>query len=315
MAHAFTLLPDVKSGYVDGRKHDEQVKFPQTNFFSGFLKPSRVESDIFELETTGVIPRDINGTFYRIQPDPRFPPTFEEDSWFSGDGAVSAFRFENGHVDLKHRYVQTDRFKVEKANRRALFGKYRNPFTDSEMVRGIIRTVSNTNVLFWRGVLLAIKEDGPPFAMDPTSLQTIGRYDFEGQMKAPCFTAHPRFDPDTGDMVAWAYAAGGDGHDASLDIGVWTFDAATGKKTHEAWYKSPFCGMIHDGALTKNYLILPLTPLKCDLERLKNGGNHWAWDPNEDQWYGIVPRKGGDILWLRADNGTRFKSSQHSTGR
>jgi carotenoid cleavage dioxygenase len=64
--------------------------------------------------------------------------------------------------------------------------------------------------------------------------------------------------------------------------------------------------MIHDAAITKNYLIMPLTPIKVDKERLKRGGNHFAWDPDEDQWFGIVPRRGGkkeDIVWLKADNG------------
>ncbi|KAB5513407.1 carotenoid oxygenase [Coniochaeta sp. 2T2.1] len=283
-----------------------KTKFPQTLFFQGPLKPARFEGDVVDVETSGHIPKEINGTFYRVHPDPQFPPVFEEDSNFSGDGSVSAFRFHNGHVDFKQRYVQTDRFLAERKSRKTLFGKYRNPFTDNEMVKGIIRTVSNTNVYFWRGTLLASKEDGPPFAMDPATLETIGRYDFEGQMTAPCFTAHPKIDPETGEMVAFAYEAGGDGHDASCDIVVWTFDPVTGKKTEEAWYKAPFCGMIHDAALTKNYLILPMTPIIADYERLKKGGNHWAWDPTKDQYYGIVPRRGGkpeDIVWLRADNG------------
>lgn len=313
MAHAYSLLGEIVPGYKEGLKSDEQCKFPDTSYFKGALKPNRVEGDVFELETTGIIPHDINGTFFRVQPDPRFPPMFESDVHFSGDGSVSAFRFQDGHVDWKQRYVQTDRFHAENKYRKAMFGKYRNPFTDSEMVKGIIRTVSNTNIFFWRGVMLATKEDGPPFAMDPVTLETIGRYDFDGQVKAPTFTAHPKFDPETGEMVAFAYAAGGDGHDASCDIAVWTFDGETGKKTQEAWYKSPFCGMIHDAALTKNYLILPLTPIKADLERLKKGGNHWAWDPNEDQWYGVVPRRGGgDIVWFRDDNGKLHSALERS---
>jgi len=76
-------------------------------------------------------------------------------------------------------------------------------------------------------------------------------------------------------MVAFAYAASGDGQDANCDLAAWTFDQ-TGAKTQEAFYKAPFCGMIHDAALTENYLILPLTPLKASLARLKAGGNHWA---------------------------------------
>ncbi|KAF2016392.1 lignostilbene-alpha,beta-dioxygenase isozyme III [Aaosphaeria arxii CBS 175.79] len=305
MAHIFALAEPARPAYHEGNRNGDQVKFPDTGFFQGFNKPSRLEADIFELETTGEIPKDINGTFYRIQPDHRFPPLFEEDIHFNGDGSVSAFRFENGHVDFRQRYVHTDRFKAETKARKALLGKYRNPYTDNEMVKGIIRTASNTNITFWRGVLLASKEDGPPFAMDPVTLETIGRYDFDGQVQSPTFTAHPKFDPDTGEMVCWGYEAGGDGHDASCDIVVYTIDK-DGKKTEECWYKAPFCGMIHDGAITKNFLILPLTPIKADAERLKRGGNHFAWDPNEDQWYGIVPRRGGkpdDIIWLRADNG------------
>ncbi|USP80527.1 hypothetical protein yc1106_07801 [Curvularia clavata] len=305
MAHIFSLAFPAPAAYQAGKKCGDEVKFPDSGFFNGFNKPSRLEADILELETTGTIPKDINGTFFRIQPDHRFPPLFEEDTHFNGDGSVSAFRFENGHVDFRQRYVHTDRFKAETKARRALLGRYRNPYTDNEMVRGIIRTASNTNIIFWRGVLLAMKEDGPPFAMDPITLETIGRYDFDGQVQSPTFTAHPKFDPDTGEMVCYGYEAGGDGHDASCDIVVYTI-SKEGKKTEECWYKAPFCGMIHDCAITKNYLILPLTPLKVNTERLKKGGNHFAWDPNEDQWYGIVPRRNGkpeDIVWLRADNG------------
>ncbi|KAF1834615.1 9-cis-epoxycarotenoid dioxygenase-like protein [Decorospora gaudefroyi] len=305
MAHIFSLASPAPSAYHEGTRSGDQVKFPDSGFFQGFNKPSRLEADIFELETTGTIPKDINGTFYRIQPDHRFPPLFEEDLHFNGDGSVSAFRFENGHVDFRQRYVHTDRFKAETKARKSLLGKYRNPYTDNEMVKGIIRTASNTNIIFWRGVLLATKEDGPPFAMNPVTLETIGRYDFDGQVQSPTFTAHPKFDPDTGEMVCYGYEAGGNGYDASCDIVVYTINK-DGKKTDECWYKAPFCGMIHDGAITKNYLILPLTPIKVNAERLKKGGNHFAWDPNEDQWYGIVPRRNGkpeDIVWLRADNG------------
>jgi carotenoid cleavage dioxygenase-like enzyme len=301
MAHVLHRAPV----YVNGKKASEQVLFPNTPVFRGFQRPPRIEGDIFDLEVEGELPKEISGTFYRVQPDHRFPPVFEEDIQFSGDGNITAIRIENGHADLKQRYVQTERFKAETAARKALFGKYRNPYTDSEAVKGIIRTVSNTNIIFWRGTLLALKEDGPPSAMDPTTLETIGRYDFEGQILAPTFTAHPKFDPDTGEMVAFAYEAGGNGHDASCDIAVWTIDK-DGRKTEECWYKAPFCGMIHDCSITKNYLILPLTAIKCNLDRLKEGGNHFAWDPNEDQLYGIVPRRNGkpeDIRWYRGPSG------------
>jgi len=218
---------------------------------------------------------------------------------------VTAIRIQNGHADFKQRFVKTDRYTAETAARKALFGRYRNIFTDDELVKGVIRTASNTNVVFWRGMLLALKEDGPPFAMDPVTLETIGRYDFEGQILSPTFTAHPKFDPVTGEMVCYGYEAGGNGNDASTDVVYYTIDA-DGRKTEELWFKSPFCGMIHDCGITENYLVLPLSPLKCSSDRLKKGGNHWAWDPNENQYYGVVPRRGGkseDVKWFKAENG------------
>lgn len=220
-------------------------------------------------------------------------------------GAVTAIRIKDGHANFKQRYVRTDKFLEEEKAKQALFGRYRNPYTDNESVKGVIRTVSNTNITFWRGMLLASKEDGPPYAMDPVTLETIGRYDFEGQITAPTFTAHPKFDPDTGEMICFAYEAGTDGSDCEVDIVSWTI-GADGRKTEELWFKAPFAGMIHDCGISKNYLVLPLTPLKMSIERLKAGGNKFAWDPNEDQVYGIVPRRGGkpeDVKWFRADNG------------
>jgi carotenoid cleavage dioxygenase len=90
-----------------------------------------------------------------------------------------------------------------------------------------------------------------------------------------------------------------------VDVAVWTIDK-DGKKTEECWYKAPFAGMIHDCGISENYVVLALTPIKMNLERMKKGGNKFAWDPNEDQWYAVVPRRGAkseDIVWFRADNG------------
>lgn len=313
MAHIHDIAPQVttSSNYAKGRRQTSQLKFPDTEVFRGFNTPSRIEGDIQDLEITGTIPAEINGTFYRIQPDHRYPPMFEDDIHFNGDGAVTAIRIEDGHVDFQQRYVRTDRFEAEQKARQALFGRYRNLYTDDESVKGVIRTVSNTNVVFWRGVLLALKEDGPPFAMDPMTLETIGRYDFDGQVKSPTFTAHPKFDPLTGEMVCFGYEAGGNGNDGSCEVVVYTI-SPDGKKTEECWYRSPFCGMIHDCGISENYLVLSLTPLKCSLDRLKKGDNHWAWDPDEDQWYGVIPRRNGkpeDILWFRSDNGEPLTNS------
>lgn len=207
MAHIFELAESLtaKPNYVDGVKRSNDPNFPRTEVFSGFNRPSRIEGDIHDLEVTGKIPDDIDGTFFRIQPDHRFAPRYESDIHFNGDGNVTAIRISRGRAHFKQRYVHTDRYDSETEHNKALFGKYRNPYTDSEAVKGVIRTAANTNIFFWRGMLLATKEDGPAYAMHPETLETIGRYDFEGQVLSPTMTAHPKFDPKTGEMICYGY--------------------------------------------------------------------------------------------------------------
>lgn len=299
--HAFEDCPPA---YENGIKVGNRTEFPSTYAFTNAVAPSRFQGEIEELEVFGTIPKSIHGTYYSMGVDKRFPPMHEDDIMFNGDGCVGAYYIRDGHVDWKRRYVQNDRYKAESTARKSLFGQYRNPFTDEASVKGIIRTTSNTNIVFWRGVMLACKEDGPPYALDPETLETIGRYDFDGQVLSPTFTAHPKVDPETGNMLCFGYEAGGNGNDASKEI-VFYEIGADGRKLTEVWFEAPFCGYMHDFGFTKNHIILPLTPLKADLQRLQKGGNHWAWDPTEDHYFGIAPRhnpKREDIVWLRSDN-------------
>ena len=53
--------------------------FPERPQFSGFMKPCRFEGEIQHLEVRGDIPQEIDGTFYRVMPDPQFPPYIEDD--------------------------------------------------------------------------------------------------------------------------------------------------------------------------------------------------------------------------------------------
>lgn len=53
--------------------------FPALPQFSGFMKPCRFEGEVRSLEVHGTIPDEIDGTFYRVMPDPQFPPFVEND--------------------------------------------------------------------------------------------------------------------------------------------------------------------------------------------------------------------------------------------
>lgn len=277
------------------------MKFPDSPMFAGVNAPCRIEADIQDLEVEGEIPREIDGAFYRVAADHQFPPRFTNDVPFNADGMVSMFRFQDGHVHLKSRYVQTDRWKAERAAGKALFGRYRNKWTDDPSVAGMNRNLANTNVLIHHGVLLALREDSPPVAMDPVTLQTIGNWNFHGTLPGPTCSAHCKIDPVTGNLVGFGFAAKGD---FTRDV-VYFEVNPQGRVIHQSWFELPYYEEQHDCGVTKDYIIFPAVPIMgAGDEGLKAGLTHYGWDPKREIYLGVLPRfgKGSDIRWFTAPN-------------
>jgi carotenoid cleavage dioxygenase len=280
------------------------AKFPDTQAFTGFNKPARFEADIADLEVEGDIPDALDGAFYRVQADPQFPPRLGDDISFNGDGQVSQFRFEKGRVDFKHRWVRTDKWKLEREAGKALFGAYRNPLTDDPSVKGKYRGTANTNVMPFAGQLLALKEDSPPVAMDPVTLETHGYTNFNGKLGSQTFTAHPKIDPETGEMIGFGYAAKGL---LTKDIAYYAVSPA-GEVTREVWFELPYYCMMHDFGVTRDYAVFHVIPCVGSWERLEKGLPHFGFDTTKEIYLGVLPRdgEGKDVRWFRAPN--RFAS-------
>lgn len=137
-------------------------------------RPGRFDVELASVVVHGKIPPEIDGTFYRIICDSIYANRNGKDIWINGDGAVDAWRISNGVVDFKQKYVRSPRYIIERAARKPLWGTYRNPFSGDERVFNEVQSPGNTHIHYWRGLLLAIKEDSPPFAIDPDTLDTIG---------------------------------------------------------------------------------------------------------------------------------------------
>lgn len=271
------------------------VRFSNIPMFQRFGAPFRAEVDLRDCEVEGEIPADLNGAFYRVGPDYQYPPKNPENIPFDGEGHVAMFRFSQGHVDFKSRYVRTQRFKAQAAARRSLFGMYRNPHTDDPSVKTLSRGTANTHVVFHNGRLHALKEDSPPVLLDPNTLETLDDYyDFNGKLVSRTFTAHPKFDSETGEMIAFGYEAKGE---ASDDVAVYSIDRR-GRITWEAWIKVPYVGMLHDFAVTQTHIAFLVIPMATNVQQMKLGGVHFAWDSHLPTWLGIM-RRGGDGKDLR----------------
>lgn len=265
------------------------MQFPDQLIYRGYSAPVRIEADVQDLEVIGSIPAELNGAYFRNSADPAYPPRLSTDIFLNGDGMVHSVRLDHGHADLKTRYVRTEKFELERKARRALFGAYRNPFTDSPQVAGHDNNTANTSMMWLNGRLYALKESGRPYELDPHTLATLGERDFDGQLKSKTFTAHPKLDPETGECIAFAYNCEGV---ASDEIELYTL-SAEGEFTRTERFKAPYCSMVHDFLVSRNHIAFVICPMVCDWERVKKGEPYWHWDNTRKTMIGIIPRDQG----------------------
>ncbi len=284
---------------------------PDEELRPSMRRPSRsykLEADVHDCEVEGTVPSDLNGAFYRVGPDPQYP-LHPRNIPFDGEGHVSMFRIKNGRVDYKSRYVRNDRYLAQDAARRSLFPIYRNPAMDDPSVKGLSRSTANTHIINHRNVLLALKEDSPPAALDLLTLETlVPSYTFDGQLPSRTFTAHPKIDSETGNMVAFGYEATGHG---SKDV---TFFEITpgGKIIWTATVQVPYVGMLHDFAVTQRHIVLYVIPLAFDEAQMRDGGIHWSWDSSKPTYFGAIRRggDGSDLNWIEGPT----RSATHVMG-
>ena len=280
---------------------------PADNPFLQFpFGPIQMECDACDLVVEGEIPADLNGSLYRNGPNQRFNPR-SEYHLFAGDGMVHAFHINDGKVDYNNRWVRTAKFNIEDREGRSVLNAM-NPmdceaeysdfaFVDKE---GLANTA-----LVWHGDrLLALEEAHQPYEIDPLTLESIGSWTYRGKLNTP-MTAHPKIDPNTGELLFFAYMASGF---FSSDLAVHKANAK-GILTESITIATPYPAMIHDFAFTENYIIIPVFPITGDLERAMEGGPAFAWEPDKGIHVGILPRHNAsaeDIRWLEMDMSFAF---------
>lgn len=273
--------------------------FPAGPFFAGNYAPLTFEADAFDLPLRGELPKHLAGTLYRNGPNPQFAPRDTHHHWFIGDGMIHAFHIDGGRVSYRNRWVRTPKWQAENAAHKALFGSWSNPATTDPSVLGKDGGVANTNIVWHAGRLFALEEGHRPFALDPNTLAAQGYWDFAGAFKGARFTAHPKIDPETGEMIFFAYSAAGH---FSPTLGYGVVDR-TGKLIRYDQFDAPYASMVHDFLVTRNYVLFPILPLTGSMQRAMTGKPAFAWEPDKRSYVGVMKRSAetSEIRWFECD--------------
>src|SRR5882724_11510614 len=264
------------------------------------LAPIPFECDAPFLKISGELPTELNGTLYRNGPNPQFDAPGAH--WFVGDGMLHAFHLENGRASYRNRWIRTPKWRAEHDAGRALFGGFGRqlPGAPASLTDG---GAANTNIVFHAGRLLALEEAHLPTEIEPRTLRTRGYCDYQGGLAGP-FTAHPKIDPSTGEMVFFGYNAAGP-FSPALSFGS---ISASGAVTRFDRFEAPYTSMVHDFIVTENHLLFPVLPLTGSMARAVAGQPAYAWEPEKGAYVGIMKRNGSaqdsikDIVWFRGEN-------------
>ena len=259
--------------------------------------PIPMECDAPHLEIIGELPRELNGTLYRNGPNPQFKSPGAH--WFVGDGMLHAFHLENGRASYRNRWVRTAKWQAEHDAGRALFGGFGQKLPDAPASVTRDSGVANTNIVFHGGRLLALEEGHLPTEIEPGTLKTRGPCNYGGSIAGP-FTAHPKIDPVTGEMVFFGYNAAGP-FSPALSFGSVN---SSGMVTRFDRLEAPYASMVHDFIVTERHLLFPILPITGSMDRAMRGRPPYAWEPDKGAYVGVMKRGGaaGDIVWFRAES-------------
>jgi carotenoid cleavage dioxygenase-like enzyme len=267
-------------------------------YLKGNFAPVREETTLADLPIQGALPSELRGTYFRNGPNPQFDPRDANYHWFSGDGMIHAFTVAGGKARYQNRYVRTLKWELERQAGKALFGTFGNPMTSDPSVIGKEAGVANTNIIWHAGRLLALEEAHQPFELDPRMLASKGYLDYAGDAKK--FTAHPKIDPKTGELIFFGYSAG------MMPFGkgiVWGVVDKNGAVTKRETFEAPYASMIHDFFVTENYVMIPVLPLTGSMERAMSGLPPFAWEPDKGAHIAVMRRDEGvkSIRWFTTD--------------
>jgi carotenoid cleavage dioxygenase len=265
---------------------------------SNSWRPSHDEKAYVIERVDGEIPRELNGSLYRNGPSQHILPEggYEALHLFDGDGMVHAFRFEDGRVAYRGRFVRNESFLVEAEEGRFCMNSV-GVQVDNPTERVSIRQQHNTNVVHHGGKLMALVENAWPFEIDGLSLDPRGETDFGCERLGMSVSAHPHIDGRTGQMVIHGYQL------LAPYYQVYVVEP-DGRASLAEPVAAPYPVMMHDIAITENHIILLLCPTVIDGERLMAGGSFGecvSWQPDKGLRFGIRRREAGSaVRWFDA---------------
>ena len=233
---------------------------------AGYLRSNetvRDEVDTLLHVAEGALPSGLRGVLYRNGPGKMEVYGTRYRHPFDGDGMVTRFAFDGESVRYRNRFVHTMEYDAEARAAKMLYRSFGTNLPGGlrrNFLRMHFKNAANTSVVLWAGKLLALWEGGLPHLLDPVTLETHGRYDFDGRLRNRSgllsrvmtpelpFSAHPKLDLDTGELINFGTLMGATNRLVTYRV------RPDGTMVAPSFTPLAALSFVHDFVLTRNYL-------------------------------------------------------------
>lgn len=258
-------------------------------YLEGNYAPVEHEITATDLQVIGQLPEHLDGRYLRNGPNPVGDVDPATHHWFMGDGMVHGVRLRGGRAEwYRNRYVGSAGLQRHRGQPDIAGPNWNNASLGP-----------NTNVGGFAGTTWAMVEAGGVPVQLGYELDTIARNDFFGTLPG-AFTAHPKLDPDTGEMHAIVYAWPQFG-----DKVQYVIVGTDGRVRRTVDIPVPGMVMVHDMSLTQRYAVVYDMPVTVDFDLAFAGRFPFRWNPDYGSRLGFLPRRvdgregeAADIVWV-----------------
>lgn len=254
----------------------------RTRSFEAFNGPKKI-TDVEIDSIDGQIPADLKTTLFKVSTGHKEKFGVNLNHFFDGDAFAFKIDFNHAKVRVRSKLIETPEYLHEQLEQKFIYDEFGTKAT------GKRKNNPSINIIPWGENFLALSESGLPSLLD-RDLNFLSYHNFNGTIDDNfSFSAHPKFDPLTGELYTYGIVQG-----PTLSLKIFKIDPRTDRATEIYSSAQWRYFMIHDMVLTPNYVVLVIPPATASVFDLLNPKKTMAenikFDKNRPTRILVVPK-------------------------